>query len=446
MALSTNAGAIKFNVNGAERMRISSDGIVKISGAINLNGDNLQFPSTGNQYKINLWGVNNYGFGIGNGTLMYSSQLYHKFYNSSNNANTFTIDSTGNISCTGSAAIANGINITGATNAPQSLSFRSTDYNLGIAGAAGHYSSSVVAGDMILRTLAGTRLTLQTGSGSYGLMIDSSNSVSIKNLLSVVGSLTVGGTGYISGNTTIAGDTETNAIKTTGSYAYASLGDVFIRTGYNGGGDYNSSMQNAYVSARFNYGIFVQSNIYNASDSRIKKDINDIVDDTALQQILLIQPKTYKYIDEIGRGSDVVYGFIAQQVKEVLPQAVSEMKEIIPNIYKKAICSGNIITLENDISNELNIDDNIQIYIENGNSEMHKIININSNVIEIEKEINKENVFIYGKEIKDFNSLKKDYIFTLNVCATQELYKLITQQNIIIQDLQNRISILENNI
>jgi len=277
-------------------------------------------------------------------------------------------------------------------------------------------------------------------------MIDSSNSVSIKNLLSVVGSLTVGGTGYISGNTTIAGDTETNAIKTTGSYAYASLGDVFIRTGYNGGGDYNSSMQNAYVSARFNYGIFVQSNIYNASDSRIKKDINDIIDDTALQQILLIQPKTYKYIDEIGRGSDVIYGFIAQQVKEVLPQAVSEMKEIIPNIYKKAICSGNIITLENDISNELNIDDNIQIYIENGNSEMHKIININSNVIEIEKEINKENVFIYGKEIKDFNSLKKDYIFTLNVCATQELYKLITQQNIIIQDLQNRINILENNI
>jgi hypothetical protein len=32
----------------------------------------------------------------------------------------------------------------------------------------------------------------------------------------------------------------------------------------------------------------------------------------------------------------------------------------------------------------------------------------------------------------------------LNVCATQELYKLIQQQNIIIQDLQKRIDILEN--
>jgi hypothetical protein len=347
------------------------------------------------------------------------------------------LDVNGSMRCAGNITM-------GANNSYPDIRLGSENgNNIAIATTAAAFSNSSTVNDMVIRSL--NRLILQKGGGDYGLMIDSSNSVSIKNLLSVVGSLTVGGTGYISGNTTIAGDTETNAIKTTGSYAYASLGDVFIRTGYNGGGDYNSSMQNAYVSARFNYGIFVQSNIYNASDSRIKKDINDIIDDTALQQILLIQPKTYKYIDEIGRGSDVVYGFIAQQVKEVLPQAVSEMKEIIPNIYKKAICSGNIITLENDISNELNIDDNIQIYIENGNSEMHKIININSNVIEIEKEINKENVFIYGKEIKDFNSLKKDYIFTLNVCATQELYKLITQQNIIIQDLQNRISILENN-
>jgi hypothetical protein len=51
---------------------------------------------------------------------------------------------------------------------------------------------------------------------------------------------------------------------------------------------------------------------------------------------------------------------------------------------------------------------------------------------------------VFGKEINDFNALNKDYIFTLNVCAPQELYKLIQQQNIIIQDLQNRISILEN--
>ena len=52
--------------------------------------------------------------------------------------------------------------------------------------------------------------------------------------------------------------------------------------------------------------------------------------------------------------------------------------------------------------------------------------------------------FIYGKEVDDFHTISKEYIFTLNVCATQELYKLIQQQQTIINDLQNRITILEN--
>jgi hypothetical protein len=83
-----------------------------------------------------------------------------------------------------SANIANNINITGATNAAQSLYFRSTDYNLGIAGGTGHFSSSAIAGDMILRTLVNTRLILQSGSTSYGLLIDTNNYVSIyKQLL-----------------------------------------------------------------------------------------------------------------------------------------------------------------------------------------------------------------------------------------------------------------------
>ena len=76
----------------------------------------------------------------------------------------------------------------------------------------------------------------------------------------------------------------------------------------------------------------------------------------------------------------------------------------------------------------------------------HSNSSINSNEIEIDDTIDSSDVFVYGKEINDFHSLKKDYIFTLNVCATQELYKLIQQQNIIIEELKNRVSILENKI
>jgi hypothetical protein len=49
------------------------------------------------------------------------------------------------------------------------------------------------------------------------------------------------------------------------------------------------------------------------------------------------------YIDEINKGPNKVYGFIAQQIKEVIPEAVKIRKEIIPNIYKTCDCSLNKI-------------------------------------------------------------------------------------------------------
>jgi hypothetical protein len=218
---------------------------------------------------------------------------------------------------------------------------------------------------------------------------------------------------------------------------------VYVRVGFQGGADFNSTSYNANVSAVFAGSIYITTNIINSSDIRIKKEINDINDDGALQQILAIEPKTYKYIDFLSKGSSVVYGFIAQQVKEVIPHAVETVKDTIPNIYKPAFCSSNIITLDNDVSQDLNIGDNIKIYDELGKDDIYNITEINSNIIKIDKDINSSNVFVYGKEIEDFHTLKKDYIFSLNVCATQELYKLIQNQNIIIEELKNRISILE---
>ncbi len=83
---------------------------VVINGTITANSNKLNFPGTLDQYKINLWGTNNYGFGVAANTLQYSSQGFHKFYNSGNNANTFTIDTAGNISCSGT--LTSGGNIT----------------------------------------------------------------------------------------------------------------------------------------------------------------------------------------------------------------------------------------------------------------------------------------------------------------------------------------------
>ena len=52
----------------------------------------------------------------------------------------------------------------------------------------------------------------------------------------------------------------------------------------------------------------------------------------ALQKILSIQPKNYKHKDYLSRGYAKVYGFIAQQVKEIIPEVVKITKKYIPNI------------------------------------------------------------------------------------------------------------------
>ena len=73
-----------------------------------------------------------------------------------------------------------------------------------------------------------------------------------------------------------------------------------------------------------------------ASDSRIKKNIQDVNDDSALEILRLIKPKTYQYIDVRNRGDITVYGFIAQEIKEIIPHAVNDTTEVIPNMYEVA--------------------------------------------------------------------------------------------------------------
>ena len=49
-----------------------------------------------------------------------------------------------------------------------------------------------------------------------------------------------------------------------------------------------------------------------------------------MQLLLRIEPKSYDYID-VDKGTEDVYGFIAQQVKEVVPNAIKIVGIIINN-------------------------------------------------------------------------------------------------------------------
>ena len=68
----------------------------------------------------------------------------------------------------------------------------------------------------------------------------------------------------------------------------------------------------------------------NISDGRIKKRIEDIDDNVGLEKNLLVQPKTYKYIDE-EKGTHNVIRFSTQQIKEIIPEVVDLGEEKLPN-------------------------------------------------------------------------------------------------------------------
>ena len=162
--------------------------------------------------------------------------------------------------------------------------------------------------------------------------------------------------------------------------------------------------------------------------------------------ILNIQPKTYNYIDWVNKGNNNIYGFIAQQIKSVIPDAVKIEKEFIPNIFLAAVYNtiGDIIILPNNsinIENIINKHSRVKCYDMSNNIiivEVIKIINEYSFKI---KDINYLNnkIFVYGTEVTDFHVLNKEYINTLNVCAVQELHRKIVLQ-------QQEISILNDKV
>jgi hypothetical protein len=164
--------------------------------------------------------------------------------------------------------------------------------------------------------------------------------------------------------------------------------------------------------------------------------------------ILAIQPKTYKYIDKLDMGNTKVYGFIAQQIKDVAPEATSIQKSYIPNIMLIADYIAKIITLQSQPTKVIiKKDDKIKCYDKDNKNiyiEVEEVIDeLTFKIKELETEYSDNKIFVYGTHVDDFHTLDKTYIYTLNVCATQELHRRIEAQNITIKAQEERIKVLE---
>ena len=195
-------------------------------------------------------------------------------------------------------------------------------------------------------------------------------------------------------------------------------------------------------SIKTNNAIWAQTGVISSSDARIKKNIRDIDDFVALDQILKIEPKTYNYIDK-ARGDRSVYGFIAQQIGEVIPNAVSVQTECIPNIFREArVQDKNVLVFAESVSDKVYAGCKMNVVISNGEKICCEVLQVSDMIVKVDSMFEDEKVFVYGTVVDDFHTLDKSYVYTLNVCATQDLYRQLQANKVKLEEQSRRIEML----
>ena len=236
-------------------------------------------------------------------------------------------------------------------------------------------------------------------------------------------------------------------------------------------------------------GAFVSGQTFaTTSDRRIKTNIVDISDDEALVQFRKLQPKKYNYIDFKKKTTQQVYGFIAQEIAQEIPNSTTQTSDFIPDLYcygEVDVCNNTIKLLQKSIiidsSNQnivmrdvsLNVDlslndtlkccdaSNNEFEIEISNIEIvdtEYILTIDASNIELSKHsyhnigdasgnilLNKL-VFIYGKKVDDLHHVKKDSIWTVAAAALQEVDRQQQADKVRISELETEVTTLKNQV
>jgi len=191
-----------------------------------------------------------------------------------------------------------------------------------------------------------------------------------------------------------------------------------------------------------------------------------------------IRPREYTMIDG---NKESVYGFIAQEVKEIIPKSINLQKGYIPSVYENAFVEGNNITLINKSTTDISCcklklrdQNNEDIFVSVTSIHDNKTFSINTDIKQstscmdicgtiLDKYIEngvttymrgsqiyagevRQGIFVYGSQVDDFHSINKDTIWTITLSATQEMDSQLQEARRTIRTLEERISAIEKRL
>ncbi len=215
-----------------------------------------------------------------------------------------------------------------------------------------------------------------------------------------------------------------------GTVSYFTAGNTALVASSNAG--WNASI-------RANSGIVAGDGYLTTSDARIK-NIQGRSDSTAdLSTLLGIEVTDFLYKDVVEKGIRPHKRVIAQQVEKVYPQAVRNTTDVVPDIYQKALINNGWIELATD----LKAGDRVHLITENGHRAAHEVLEVEHDKFRTDFAEDAGQVFVYGREVKDFRVVDYEAIAMLNVSATQELNRRLEAQAEQIRRQTTRLTELE---
>ncbi|MFN7976673.1 MAG: tail fiber domain-containing protein [Vicinamibacterales bacterium] len=189
-------------------------------------------------------------------------------------------------------------------------------------------------------------------------------------------------------------------------------------------------------------GFLVGSGFAAISDARIKTITGESDSASDLATLRKIRITDYLFKDTVLHGANSQKKVVAQQVEEVYPQAVSQTTEVVPDIFTKAPIAKGWVSLATD----LKVGDRVRFITPDGQRATHEVLEVADGRFRTNFAEEAGEVFVYGREVKDFRIVDYEAISMLNVSATQELARRLEQQTAENDALKTQNAALESRL
>ena len=205
------------------------------------------------------------------------------------------------------------------------------------------------------------------------------------------------------------------------------------------------------TSGTVDYSILAERRIgaseFNAfSDARIKDVVGVSDSKKDLEIIQQLRVKDYYFVDKVGEGEGLKKGFIAQEVRSIIPEAISTSRRFIPDIYALPESfeydpSSERLSVTMKKAHGLKEGERVQIISDEARLELSvaKVISPEQFVLE-NCEQKPGQIFVFGREVPDFHILNYDHIFTTGISAIQELHRQVEEKEARIASLEHEVA------